>query len=109
MRPYTVYTKGQRRDRRIRNHGVIIDLLGRTFPVIDWSLGGIAIGRRDWTVEVGTEVDATLRRDGEPALFPVQLTITRIDPDKQVMAAIYRELSSAAFDFLEKLQINRRG
>jgi hypothetical protein len=107
MRPYTVYTKGQRRDRRIRNHGVVIDLLGQTFPVIDWSLGGIAIDRCDTTVEIGTAVDATLRRDGEPALFPVHLTITRVDPGKQVMAATYRNLSSEAFHFLEKLQINR--
>lgn len=107
MRPYTIPTKGKRRDRRIRNHGVMLDLFGETLPVVDWSLGGIAVERCLAPVQIGTEIDATLRRNGEPAHYPIHLTVTRIDRETQVMAASYRQLSSDAFAFLEKLQINR--
>jgi hypothetical protein len=107
MRAYTVQNKGKRRDRRVRNHGVVLDVMGETLPVVDWSLGGIAVERCLAPVAVGSEFDATLRRNGEDARYPVHLTVTRIDEATQVMAASYRQLSSEAFAFLEKLQINR--
>ncbi|MSP87874.1 MAG: hypothetical protein EXQ92_03540 [Alphaproteobacteria bacterium] len=107
MRACTVQNKGKHRDRRVRNHGVVLDLLGETLPVVDWSLGGIAVERCLAPVQIGTEIDATLRRNGEPAQYPVHLTVTRIDNETQVMAASYRQLSGEAFSFLEKLQINR--
>lgn len=107
MRPYTIPTKGKRRDRRIRNHGIMLDVLGESLPVVDWSLGGIATEHGLAFVQVGREIDATLRRHGESMHYPVHLTVTRIDKEAQVMAARYRQLPNETFAFLERLQINR--
>jgi len=107
MRPYIRYTKGKRRDRRVKNHGVMLEIAGTIFPVVDWSLGGIAIANYEAPAAVGEKVEARLRRSGEEPTYPVELLVMRKDKTKQVLAATYRNLSGDAFSFLERAQLNR--
>ncbi|MBM3597098.1 MAG: hypothetical protein FJX35_02710 [Alphaproteobacteria bacterium] len=108
MRPYTRNTKGKRRDLRVKNDAVLIDLLGKTFAVFDWSLGGIAVDRCDTPCAIGEKLEAVLHRRGDERTFPVQITVTRFDKSRQVMAGFYSDLPGDSFSFLEKLQLHRQ-
>jgi hypothetical protein len=108
MRPYTRQAKGKRRDLRLKNDAIIIELMGKAFSAVDWSLGGIAVDRCDTPFTVGEKLEATLRRKGDDErTFPVQITVTRFDRTKKMMAGFYSDLPGDAFSFLERMQLNR--
>ena len=102
----------QRPDRR-RHHRVkaplSIDIYGRSYPAVDWSLGGFRIGqyeaggnRKGENLDVGAKISCrlTIPFQGFGVSFEAEAQIVRRDDDRKELAAKFVHLNERAVGIL---------
>jgi hypothetical protein len=103
MKIVGVGTTNRRRDSRTRSCPIRIEIEGRVYDSLDWSLGGFLIegyeGRRrpGEEITVGLSVDAGGRRHEHVA----RAEIVRLAPQTGTLAARFEALDAHTVDMLE--------
>ncbi len=97
--------RDRRRERRvqIRQPAEIDDVPGR---ITDISLGGCGFYANERGLEVGTDVTARLKPQGETP-FEIPARIVGSDEEGMVLCVAFREVSPEAFDRLQNMIVHQ--
>lgn len=107
-------TVERRRDKRLRNRVITLELEGEFYSTLDWSLGGFLIEGYDGDLEPGklAPVSIILEEGSETVEQPATASIVRIvrsDLELRQLAAQFSDLSDKAFELLEGWQSEAEG
>ena len=99
----------KRRDRRQHSNLVLI-FEDNEFPVLDCSLGGLAVSNGIDIFKKEQELTAILSmplKDQKPVTMKIALKVTRVDDQAEQTAFRFENLSSENFTILEKYLTHR--
>jgi len=100
----------QRKDRRINNPTLAIQIRGKLYQTLNWSLGGMLIGGYEGALVAGATFDIDALGPAGKRLWPVMVRgrVVRTGGETGMeMAAQFLTISAPAFEILEGVLLRR--
>ena len=103
------FTHGhQRKDRRLEL-ALRVEIEGKVYKTVDWSLGGFMVEGYEGKLEGGWEVrvESIGLEQGDLVRLGAPAHVVRVDKKKKKLAIAYNGLSSRTYDILEGLTMGK--
>ena len=99
----------RRRDKRKLAPPLSVSFDGRSYPSVDWSLGGVLVSDYYGPAAPGDEVEGQVQILTDPTSHAFKAVVVRRDSGSGELALNFTDLSDSAFSVLESALMGRYG
>ncbi len=98
----------RRRHKRFIEPVLLVNVRDVTYETVDWSIGGMALGRYEGSLEAGDRVKISFHAAADGQVYRTTADVVRVDRKTRTLILSFSTASSATLELLGRLSKERR-